>query len=62
MSYKWQLYHEASVLLCQPNLGAITDYNNLIQRYGDTPDFHYGLAEFLFHMKSIALGIRDERA
>ena len=50
MPYKWQLYHEAKTYQRRADLRAISAYKNLIQRYGDTPAFHYGLAEFYFHL------------
>jgi class 3 adenylate cyclase/tetratricopeptide (TPR) repeat protein len=50
MPTKWQLYYTATELRAQGDLKAIEAYKNLIRRYGDTPAFHYGLAEFYFHL------------
>ena len=50
MPVKWQLYHEASILANNTDRKAINVYKNIIQRYGDTPSFYNGLAEFYFHL------------
>ena len=53
MPYKWRLFYEATVLNRKPDLKAIDAYKSLIQRYGDTPAFHNGLAEFYFHLNPV---------
>ena len=50
MPSKWQMFYTATDLRSQADFKAIESYKNLIRRYGDTPAFYYGLAEFYFHL------------
>ncbi|NNF36637.1 MAG: hypothetical protein HKN68_21220 [Saprospiraceae bacterium] len=49
MPKKWQEYYDASELEQEGDLKALTAYENLNRRYGETHAFTYRIGEFLYH-------------